>query len=416
MSETRSHLRKAAPLEIVPERTPCTGHWLEVVSHLDAKYGGVSAVVPQVSARMHRAEGISVSIAAFCEPGEFHAVDEFPELSLSDWPTSRASWIRTGELRRRFRKFAAEADGLHIHGLWSSSTSVASRTARALKLPYVISAHGMLEPWALAHNGFKKRLYAALTERANVHAATCMHALTQDEALDYRRFGCKQPIAIIPNGVNIPRSVDATEFLRRFPDLEGKRIVIFLARLHMKKGLDVLLQSWRSIAAKFPDARLVIAGPDSDHYLDTLTTLVARYEIADSVVFTGMLAGSIKWSALANATGFVLPSYSEGFSVAALEAMGMGLPVIVSDNCHLPEVQSAGAGWIVRAEAESLQSALAALLQNADADNAEIGNRGRRMVLDQYNWQRVAHQMAELYRYVQGGPKPQSFELQEAQT
>jgi glycosyltransferase involved in cell wall biosynthesis len=238
--------------------------------------------------------------------------------------------------------------------------------------------------------------------------------LTEDEATDYRRFGCKQPIAVIPNGVNIPRCVDTACFLDRFPDLRGKKIVLFLGRLHHKKGLDILLHAWSSLAADFKNARLVIAGPDSDQYQSTLEALVEDYKIAGSVVFTGMLKGEMKWSALATAMGFILPSYSEGFSVAALEAMGMGLPVIVSSNCHLPEVRMANAGWVVNADAESVQDALVELLLNSAANNAEMGNHGRRLVQERYSWQRVAHQMAELYGYVQGGAAPQTFRLQEA--
>ena len=409
-----SQVHAGPPLEIVPERPRSTSRWVEAVSHLDAKYGGVSAVVPQLAARLGRAESIAINIAAFCEHGEFHTVEEFPELSLTDWPTSRAAWVRTRKLRERFRDLIETADGIHIHGLWTSSTTVAALAARSLKLPYIISAHGMLEPWALANRALKKRLYTALIERANIHGATCLHALTADELLDYRRFGCKQPIAVIPNGVNIPRSVDANLFIEAFPELRGKQIVLFLGRIHFKKGLDILIQAWSALARDFPESRLVIAGPGSETYIAELRALVASYEISDTVMFTGMLKGEMKWSALGSATGFVLPSYSEGFSVAALEAMGMGLPVIVSDNCHLPEVAASGLGWQIRAEAHDLELALCELLTNAPSDNAKLGNRGRQIVQERYSWQTVAHQMAELYRWVQTGAPPTSFDLQEA--
>ncbi len=390
-----------------------SARWMQVVSHLDPRYGGVSTVVPQLGTSLARDESLTVDIASFSATDESYSLAAFPEISGTHWPASRAAWILKAQLRSRFREQLTQANGLHVHGLWETHTSVTTHIARSLRTPYVLSAHGMLEPWALANKGLKKRLYSAFIERKNIESAACLHALTLAEAEDYRRFGSRRPIAVIPNGVALPATVDRSHFLDKFPQLRGKRAVLFLGRMHVKKGIDLLVKAWADVAKQFPDAVLVLAGPDCENTRAALESMVEQRGMSDRVVFTGMLAREMKWSALASAHSFVLPSYSEGLSVAVLEAMGMGLPVIVSDRCHLPEVKQYGAGWQIAANVPDLTSALEHMLSNGAAANAEIGNRGRRLVHDRFVWPVVAAQMAELYRWVLGGPRPRSFELLE---
>jgi glycosyltransferase involved in cell wall biosynthesis len=400
-------------VQMSENRSSPAGRWIEVVPHLDPKYGGLSAVVPQLGSKLATQEHLSINLAGFCSPDELDTLKHYPAISLTHWPLSRTAWFRRSDLDERFRELVSKADGVHIHGLWEGCTAVAGRAARSLDKPYIISAHGMLDPWALANKGLKKRIYSALVERANIESAACLHALTKAEAEDYRRYGSRRPIAVVPNGVDLPRSVDARLFLEEFPELEGKRMVLFLGRIHFKKGLDILAQAWGNLAKRFPDAVLVLAGPDSENSRAAVEELITIYGISDRVFFTGMLAEKVKWSALATAHCFVLPSYSEGLSVATLEAMGMGLPVIITEQCHLPEVSQFEAGWEIRADVTSLYSALEEMLENSPATNSEIGERGRRIVQKRYSWPVVARQMAELYRWVQGGPVPHSVELLE---
>ena len=388
------------------------GRWIQAVSHLDPKAGGVSAVVPQLGANLQR-EGLTVEIASFANIDETYALKPYPELASRHWPKSPAAWLAKSSLRSGLRRDVAQADGVHIHGLWETQSSVASRVARSLRKPYIISAHGMLEKWALGNKRLKKQIYSALVERSNIEHAACLHALTRAEAEDYRRFGSHRPIAIIPNGIELPASVDGSLFVERFPELQDKRIILFLGRLHFKKGLDILIKAWGEIGARFPDAILVLAGPDCEGTRASIEPMVAQYGSANRVVFTGMLAPQMKWSALANAHCFMLPSYSEGLSVAVLEAMGMGIPVIISDRCNLPEMKRSSAGWEIAATVTELRNALEQMLTNTAATNAELGSHGRRLVHDRFTWPVVGHQMAELYRWVQGGPRPESFELLE---
>ncbi len=398
----------------IPARAGSTApasRWLEVVSHLDPKYGGLSAAVPALGERLHKQGGFDIQVAAFCAEGEEYHPEGYEQEDLSYWPLSRKLWIKDRQLRQRFEDAMRGVDGVHIHGLWEQSTAIAAQTARKLDVPYVLSAHGMLEPWALANKRLRKMVYAALVERNNVQRAACLHALTKAEAKHYLRFGATSPIVVIPNGVDIPKIKDASLFTRKFPRGEGKRIVLFMARLHAKKGVDMLLEAWNSVTRQYPDALLVIAGPDVDDMRERLERMTIDRGLSETVLFTGMLNGAMKWSALAAAECFVLPSFSEGLSVAVLEAMGMGLPVIVTEPCNMPEVEEFRTGWQIKPDLQALIVALGQVLQNPPLKNEIIGRLGARLVSTRYAWNNVGTQMQDVYHWIQGGPMPPTVDV-----
>ena len=388
-------------------------HWMYVVSHTDPRYGGLSAAVPSLAATLASQQGLDLSMAAFCLPNEAFRPAEMSDDHISFWPTSRVAWLRDRALQNHFAAVVREADGLHIHGLWEQSTATACRMARRLGKPYVLSAHGMLEPWALATKRLKKQIYAAILERANVANATCLHALTTAEADQYRHFGAKGPIAIVPNAVALPDNASPELFLTKFPELRGKRLLLFLSRLHPKKGLDLLLAAWEQTSKQHPETHLVIAGPDSDGMQAKLQAQATAAGITNSITFTGMLAGAMKWSALAAAEAYVLPSYSEGLSMALLEAMGMGLPVIATHACNMPQITAADAGWEVDANAAALASAVGDLWNRSAGENQSKGRNGAQLIAARYSPAQVARQMAEVYAFVLGGPAPESVVTQE---
>lgn len=405
IERTRGLTEEAAAAAGSADPPKAADAWLHVVSHLDPKYGGLSAVVPELARAVAEATagagtGPRPAIAAFCAPGEQPGA--IADVDVTAWPTSRLAWLRDGAMRDSFETLVGRSAGVHIHGLWEGSTWAAVRAARRAGRPYVISAHGMLEPWALRNKRWKKEVYAALFERGHVAGATALHALTEAEVEDYRRFGARQPIAVIPNGVTIPDRVGPELFLAQHPGLRGKRVVLFLGRIHFKKGLDLLVEAWSQVAGAHPDARLVLAGPDFEGTRAVVERQIAERGVGASVCFTGMLRGAEKWSAMAAAEAFVLPSYSEGLSVSALEAMGMGLPVILTTHCHLPEAARAGAGWEIPSEAAALTSVLQQLLRNPTAENRAMGANGQRLVRERFRWSVVGAEMRAVYTWAAG--------------
>ncbi len=394
------------------KQTPHTAErWLHVLPHLDPVYGGLSAVVPRLASQLSSQEHIPTRIAAFCSREEEHVANERKGSDISVWPLRRSEWMWNTALRERFHALIATAGGVHIHGVWESSTLMAACAARAAGVPYVLSAHGMLERWALANKRLKKQVYAALFEHRNTRRAACLHALTGAEAQDYRRFGCAGPVAVIPNGVEAPPSATQELFLARHPEAEGKRIILFLGRIHYKKGVDLLLHAWAEMAAQNTDAVLVLAGPDSEDTLPGALRTVEVLNLQERVLFTGMLDVRMKWSALAAASFFVLPSYSEGLSVAALEALSMGVPVILSQQCNLPEAAQAGAGWEVETAIPSLAAALDKALRCDAAAYRTCSTNAKLLAQREFSWESVTERMAALYRWVQGGEVPRNVDL-----
>jgi glycosyltransferase involved in cell wall biosynthesis len=268
----------------------------------------------------------------------------------------------------------------------------------------------MLDAWALRNKRWKKIAYGFF-ERANLRRAACLHALTEAEALDYRTFGLRNPVAIIPNGVNAPPLLDAQAFLSAHPECRDRQVLLYLGRIHYKKGVHLLARTWASLAPRFPDAHLVYAGPDSENTLSGLRQLVDELGVARRVTFTGMLDAPAKWSALAAAHAFVLPSYSEGFSVATLEALAAARPVIVTDACRFPEIAARQCGWVVSPSRGELEAALAECLGASRARLETMGEKGRRLVQMRYQWSAIARQMSDVYDWILGGARPSSVEM-----
>jgi glycosyltransferase involved in cell wall biosynthesis len=268
----------------------------------------------------------------------------------------------------------------------------------------------MLEPWALHQKKLKKAIYAIIAERPTLARAACLRALTPDEADNYRHFGLLNPIAVIPNGVEVPNS-DPELFLRAYPELRKVRILLYLGRIHPKKGPDTLVRAWTLIQKKFLDVQLVIAGSGNRGSEAMVTKLADQCGVGGRVTFTGSLQGNLKWSAIAASTIFVLPSLSEGFSMATLEALGSARPVVISPQCHFPAVVEHRCGWITTPDIDSLASILANALSTSAAVLEEMGVRGRALVTTRYSVNRIGCQLAEVYRWILGGPKPTLTEV-----
>jgi glycosyltransferase involved in cell wall biosynthesis len=268
----------------------------------------------------------------------------------------------------------------------------------------MVSAHGYLERWAFREKSWKKKPYTWLVERQTLNRAACLRALTRTEIDDYRRIGVSAPIALIPNGVSIPEDTSSNEFLEKFPELRDKSLVLFLGRIHHKKGLDILCHAWADRSRR--DHHLVIAGPKDSPAFRQIKSLVGSLGIERSVTFTGMLQGGMKWSALAASDLFVLASRGEGFSMAALEAAGMGVPLLLSDCCNFPEVADLQCGWVVRPEIGAVAEALGEACDTSSSKREEMSHRCQKMIQDRYTWKAIARQMSEVYQGLLAGTGP----------
>lgn len=297
---------------------------------------------------------------------------------------------------------------VHLHGLWTGLTPAAKSACQRLGIPFVLSPHGMLDEWALNHSRWKKRLVMSLFERSALKYAACIHALNQAEAASIRSLGFQQPIVIIPNGVVLPTHMPA-----RLPETFGKdarRVLLFLGRLHPKKGIDRLLAAWHNLKKFAPDItaswRIVVAGWDEGDHLRELTNSTAELGLKDDVTFVGPLFGEDKQAGLANAGAFVLPSFSEGQPVTVLEAWSYSLPVLMTRACNMPEGFRVGAASEITNDPQGLAYQLAEQLADTVALQ-QLGRLGRSFVERAFSWSSVATRWSSTYDWLLGyGPKP----------
>jgi poly(glycerol-phosphate) alpha-glucosyltransferase len=272
--------------------------------------------------------------------------------------------------------------------------------------PVVSSVHGMLEAWELRHKRLKKSLYAAFLERPSLERSSCLRALSEREVGDYRRFGCRSPLALIPNGIEPLVRVEPSLALELFPQLRDKAVVLFLGRVHQKKGILNLLQAWKHVARRHGDAHLVVTGPECGDTGQKIRNLIAESDLRARVTITGVLSGPRKLSLLSYARYLCLPSYSEGLSVAVLEALSIGLPSIVTPECNIPLIGARGAGRITANQPAILADTLISCLEASDRERDEMSRAGRRLARDEYDWSTVARSMQSVYEWMLGGNRP----------
>jgi glycosyltransferase involved in cell wall biosynthesis len=298
---------------------------------------------------------------------------------------------------------ASTPEIVHLHGIWGPASRAAWRlTARHGGPRLVISPRGMLEPWALALSRWRKKVAWFAWTRALVERAAVMHVLCEEEAATLARLVPGIPICVVPNGIDLPELRVPRE------PTPSQRTLLFLGRIHPKKGLEPLIEAW----ARLPHAaasgwRLAIAGWDDGGYEAGLVARVRQLGIADSVSFLGPVFGNVKERAFRSASAFILPSFSEGLPMAVLEAWSHGLPVMMTDECHLGLGFVSGAALRVEPTIPSLTAALADLITALSPDElAAIGLRGRALVESRFTWPRIGAEMAQVYDSIVAGAKP----------
>jgi len=297
-----------------------------------------------------------------------------------------------------------QPDAVHTHGLWTYLSVVANRWSRAERprRPYAVSPHGMLEPWALRNAAWKKRIAAFAFERRHLMRASCLHAINDAEVLAIRHFGLRNPICVIPNGVDL-----SIHSIQSKPPWDGtitkqRKILLYLGRIHPKKGLPSLLRAWADTRAIDSAWMLVIAGWDQGGHESDLQRLASDLEITDSVHFCGPLFDLKREAAYACVDAFVLPSLSEGQPLVVLEAWSHRVPVLMTGECNLPEGFAAGAAIKMEPTTLSITEALRKLGQMSQAELLEMGVRGRALVAAKFSWPEIGRQMASVYRWLVG--------------
>lgn len=277
---------------------------------------------------------------------------------------------------------------VHGHGFYVFPNAVFGASARRAGAPLVYHPHGMFEPWIVGRSRWKKRLAHWLFEDANFRSARLWRALTSKEADQIRGQGISAPVVVLPNGI------DLGEFRLAERKVEtAERTLLFLGRLHPKKGIELLLSAWAQIEQARKGWKLCLAGPDEGGYAAKIRAMIELEGLSSSVSLPGTLVGKQKLEVLQSADGFVLTSFSEGLPMAVLESMACGVPVLISHECNLPDVAEVGAGWTCAAEIDAVKSALRELLAAGEAERRQRGAAGRRLVEARFRWPVIAEEL-----------------------
>ena len=375
---------------------------LHVLSSADPGVGGPLEGVRQRGIRLQQL-GHSVEVVTLDDPN-LDFLKLFP-LTVHALGPASGSYRYSGRLVPWLKENARRYDAVIVNGLWQYNSFGAWRALKGMGVPYFVFTHGMLDPWfkrAYPLKHLKKWLYWPWGDYRVLRDARAVLFTSEEERLQASRsfwlyrakerviaYGTSTP----PNGADELRE----RFLAAHPSLRDRRIILFLSRIHEKKGCDLLIRAFARAALTDPALRLVVAGPDQTGWVSRLTDLAREMNISDRILWPGMLQNEMKWGAFYSAEAFILPSHQENFGIAVAEALGCGLPVLISDKVNIwREVQSAGAGLVASDTLEGTSQLLSTWLTLTADQRRVMGSRARELFHQRYTVDAMAQDLLDV--------------------
>jgi len=374
---------------------------LEIITSLDPSGGGPIEGVKQLAA-VNTANGHQIEIASL-DPADAPFIKSFP-LPVHALGPRYFRYAYSSRYVSWLRQNAPRFDAVVINGVWQYTSLGAWRALRNSSVPYVIFTHGQLDPWfnrqyPLKH--LKKRLYWPAEYRVLRDAGAVLFTCIEEMELVRQSFSPFPDNGVVvgygtasPNGDPI---AEREAFFAKFPEMRGKRIAVFLGRLHPKKGCDLLIQAFASVLAKDPAWRLLMAGPDSEGWQRQVSVMAQQLGIADRITWSGMIGGDIKMGSLRAAEIFVLPSHQENFGVAVAEALACGVPVLITNKVNIwREIESDGAGLVCEDDLEGVSGIFAKWVALDDIERAAMRQRAQPCFLNRFDSRRAARNLIDV--------------------
>ncbi len=290
-------------------------------------------------------------------------------------------------------------DLIHNHGVWLPINHSISKISQKLKIPMVVTPHGMLTQWSFQYKNLKKKLAWRLYQQKDLENAKAIHVTSKSEGEDLRKFGYRGAIAVIPHGVIIPKYQNP-----RFKKRKTKT-ALFVSRIHPKKGLLNLVKAWAEVRPI--NWRMILVGPDENGYMAVIQKVIQKYGLKDDFVYLGPVYGKELSNLYRKSDLFILPSFNENFGNAVTEALAHGIPVITTQGTPWEELNTHDCGWWIPIGSESLSQALRKATEISGKELQNMGLRGRKLVESKYTWKSTGKKMKILYEWILGkGIKP----------
>ena len=365
---------------------------LHVVSSIHRSGGGPSRSVQGLAAAECRA-GVEAGVFTF-RRGDGPWVDGI-------------SFVHSGEdVDSELVEF--KPDIVHLHGLWNFDLHRTAVVCRRWGIPYVVAPRGMLEPWSLRQKWLKKRVARFLYQDRDLRRAAALHATAESEAEQFRRLGFRNRVIVSPNGVNVPSRPISSDVSRlSSPGEPISRRVLFVSRMHPKKGVLELVEAWGMVSGTETHGHgwqvelvYTVSGELEREYEQKVKARVKELGLEDEIIFTGALNDDEKWGAYGRADLFVLPTHSENFGIVVAEALWAGVPVITTKGTPWSELSDPSgppSGWWIDVGAEPLAAALKEAMSLPDAERRGMGACGHRLVEAKYTWDAVVKAMVDGY-------------------
>jgi glycosyltransferase involved in cell wall biosynthesis len=278
------------------------------------------------------------------------------------------------QMTKEFAQFLEEEKPqlVHINGIWSPQNWLFQKEAQQQRIKVIVSPHGMLEPWILANNPWKKKIALFLYQKKALERADYLHATAVMEAQNIKKLGFENPIAIIPNGI------DSSE-VKQNKTTYGSRKIVFISRMHPKKGIELLLEAWDKV--------------DTTGWVLELSA-----KKMNNVHFVGAQYGANKWTFLQSADVMILPTHSENFGIVVAEALAVGVPVITTQGTPWEDLETYKCGWWIKLSVVNLEKSLVTAFRTAPAVLKEMGSNGRKLIAEKYDIKAIGKDLVNLYK------------------
>lgn len=291
-----------------------------------------------------------------------------------------------------------EYDLVHVHAIFSYTSTIAMAIARIRKVPYLNMPHGLLCKWSLQQSKFRKQIYLNVIERSNLLHSQSLHFTTQQEQEEFNLLKLNIPSFILPLGVQIPILIpNAQSHLRLLLQIPTHfPILLFMSRIHPKKGLEYLIESLGKL--KEYNFALVIAGSGEPDYVQQIQDLLVTHSISDRTHLVGFVEGEIKNLYLQGSDLFTLTSHSENFGIAAIETLAAGMPVLITDGVAIaPMVKEQAIGYVTKLEINAIVSTIQEFFDHPQIAKQK-GDRAQQYITEHYAWAKIAHNLATIYQ------------------